>query len=281
MNNNQKVRYFRDLHTKNKPLVLFNVWNVESAIALSNFIKIIPTSSYAMSNSYGYQDGENMPFEEIVAYAKEMQEENSLVSIDIESGYASSLKELERNIRVLMENGVIGINIEDKIKNSNNLFDTNEQCERITCIKNIREKIGMDLFINVRTDIYFLEDQSQTNLSQECLQQALNRIKAYGNAGADGVFLPGLINKDHIRLLTENTQVPINMMLDIRKDNILDYLDLGVSRFTFGPSLYLSYYQDNTEISPYLNKIVNEYLDLANNHKIELGLKLRGMNDIR
>ncbi len=161
--NNKKVRYFRDLHTKNRPLVLFNVWSVESAIALSKLISIIPTSSYAMSNFYGYQDGENMPFEEIVAYAKEMQEENSLVSINIESGYASSLVKLERNIRKLMENGVIGINIEDKIKNSNNLFNINEQCERITCINKLRKKIGMDLFINVRTDIYFLEDPSQTN----------------------------------------------------------------------------------------------------------------------
>ncbi len=92
--------------------------------------------------------------------------------------------------------------------------------------------------------------------------------------------MPGLKNKDHIRFLAENTQIPINLMLDISKDNILDYLNLGVSRFTFGPSLYLSYYNDKTDICPYLNKIVNEFLSLAHNHKIELGLT-RDMNDIR
>ncbi|NBI30214.1 isocitrate lyase/PEP mutase family protein [Chengkuizengella marina] len=268
----EKVKLFRELHRKDKPMVLLNIWSVESAKALtSTNIKLVPTGSYAMADNYGYEDGENMPFEEIVTYISQLQPYENFITVDIESGYATNLSELEKNIITLTENGVVGINIEDKVKGTSSLFNINEQCQRISFIRKVCEKIGSDIFINVRTDTYFMGDILSNNLSDECLHQTLTRMKAYGEAGADGVFVPGLTNKEHIQSITNSSIVPINLMLDIKKDNMVDYLNLGVARISFGPSLYFSYNESaDKDLDKFYKNILNKLNSYHENNQIEL-----------
>ncbi|WLR42271.1 isocitrate lyase/phosphoenolpyruvate mutase family protein [Bacillus carboniphilus] len=272
MDTSQKVKVFRELHNKSRPLVLLNIWSVESAKALtSHTIKLVATGSYAMAVHYGYEDGENMPFEEIITYINQMQPNENFITVDIESGYASNLYELEKNIVKLIEIGVVGLNIEDKVSGESTLYNVQDQCEKIAHIREVCKKLNSDIFINLRTDKYFMGDSSKNNLSEECLKQTLIRIMAYEEAGADCIFIPGLNNKKHIFKLANSVNVPINVMLDINRDNIIDYLNLGIGRISFGPSLYFSYNnKGNKDMNHFYENVLNSLTSYQRNNQIEL-----------
>lgn len=246
--NETKTTHFRNAHQQKKPLVLLNIWNVASADELTTqTINLIPTGSYAMSDHYGYQDGENMPFDELLGYIRQMDTQNNYITADIESGYATNGLELAKNIEALINIGVIGINIEDKKPNTETLYSIAEQCVRLLAIKHQTNAMKKDLFINVRTDTYFIGDIAANNQDEQVLNQTIARIKAYEKTGIDGIFIPGLKNQEHLKQIAAATTLPINIMLDLQNDSIADYLDTGISRISFGPSIYMLYNEYETD----------------------------------
>lgn len=268
-----KVAYFREVHKKDKPLVLLNIWDVASAHELSTEkINLIPTGSYAMSDYYGYQDGEQMPFNEILDYVKQMDPINNYITVDIEAGYAANLAELAKNIETIVKSGAVGINIEDKKSNTDALYSVEEQSERLVTIKQKLTTLKKDLFINVRTDTYFTGDSNENNQNEQLLDQTITRIKAYEKIGIDGIFIPGLKNKEHIKKIAAQTTLPINIMLDIKKDSISDYLNIGVSRISFGPSIYL-FYNENKDPDEFFSSMLAHLTKYEEQDSIEL-LKL-------
>lgn len=265
-----KVAYFRKVHKKNKPLILLNIWDVASAHKLSTQkIKLIPTGSYAMSDYYGYQDGEQMPFNELLDYVKEMDPVNNYITVDIETGYAANLAELAQNIEAIVESGAVGINIEDKKSNTEALYSVAEQSERLVAIKQKLAELKQDLFINVRTDTYFTGDSNENNQNEQLLEQTITRIKAYEKTGIDGIFIPGLKNTEHIKKIAAQTTLPINIMLDIKEDSISDYLNSGVSRISFGPSIYL-FYNENKDPDEFFPSILARLSKYEEQDSIEL-----------
>ncbi|MBO0473760.1 isocitrate lyase/phosphoenolpyruvate mutase family protein [Enterococcus ureasiticus] len=270
--NENKTTEFRNAHRKDKPLVLLNIWSVASARGLTqNKITLIPTGSYAMSNHYGYQDGENMPFAEIVDCIKQMNPETNYITADIESGYAENRTELVSNIESLINTSVVGINIEDKQPNIETLYSIEEQNERLLCIIEKRNAIKNDLFINVRTDMYFIGDIAENNQNEDVLTQTITRIKAYEKTGIDGIFIPGLKNKEHIKKIADETTLPINIMLDIKKDSITDYLNTGISRISFGPSIYMLYNEsENTDLDAFYTSLLADLAQYEEQDLIEL-----------
>lgn len=267
-----KVEEFKVAHQKDKPLVLLNIWNESSANELiKNKIKLIPTGSYAMSDFYGYQDGEKMPFEEIMYVVEKINTPTNFITVDIESGYASNLPALASTIEKIVNSGAIGINIEDKKSNTDRLYSIEEQSERLRCIKQKLTEINKELFINVRTDMYFMGDSAKNNQNEALLHQTIMRINAYEKTGIDGIFIPGLKNKEHIKTITKQTTLPVNIMLDVKEDSIVDYLNSGVSRISFGPSIYLHYNDsEKNELTTFYTSLLAELAEYEEQERIEL-----------
>lgn len=267
-----KVAHFRNSHKKSRPLILLNIWDVGSANELTNKkVNLIPTGSYAMSDYYGYQDGENMPFDELLSCIKQMDSKNKYITVDIESGYAVNATELENNIESLLNSGVIGINIEDKQSKTEILYSIDEQTERLLCMKQKCNAKKKDLFINVRTDTYFIGDIVENNKNEEILNQTIKRIKAYEKTGIDGIFIPGLKNKEHIKKIAAETRLPINIMLDIKKDSIIEYLNIGISRISFGPSIYMLYKESkNRNLDTFYTRLLADLIQYEEQDRIEL-----------
>ncbi|MCA5014302.1 MULTISPECIES: isocitrate lyase/PEP mutase family protein [unclassified Enterococcus] len=267
-----KVEQFRDAHKNDKPLILLNIWNVESAKALSEVgIKLLPTGSYAISDFYGYQDGENIPLTELLSYVSKMDTKNNFVTVDIESGYGTSPTDLNSTIEQVVASGAIGINIEDKIANTTSLFSVKTQKDRLLPIKNKLIEMNKDLFINVRTDMYFVGDIIQNNQDEQLLKQTIERINSYEKTGIDGIFIPGLKNKEHIKRIVQETRLPINLMLDIQADRLEDYLDLGISRISYGPSLYFLYNEQSKDsLVDFYRSLLKEFIPYEEQGKIEL-----------
>ena len=270
--NKTKTTHFRNAHQQKKPLVLLNIWDVASANELTTQnINLIPTGSYAMSDHYGYQDGENMPFDELLGCIRQMDTHNNYITADIESGYATNGLELAKNIEALINIGVIGINIEDKKPNTETLYSIAEQSERLLAIKQQCKTMKKDLFINVRTDTYFSGDIAANNQNEQVLNQTIARIKAYEKTGIDGIFIPGLKNQEHLKQIAAATTLPINIMLDIQNDSIADYLDTGISRISFGPSIYMLYNEYETDdLTTFYTSLLADLAQYEEQDQIEL-----------
>ena len=106
---------FYQLHQQETPLIIANAWNVKSAqiIEQSGF-KSIGTSSGAISSSLGYEDGEKMPFSELLYIVKRIRACTHIpLTVDLERGYTDDTNELTGHIERLVDAGVAGINIED------------------------------------------------------------------------------------------------------------------------------------------------------------------------
>jgi 2-methylisocitrate lyase-like PEP mutase family enzyme len=199
---------FKNLHNKERVLIIGNVWDVPSTKTAEKLnFQAIGTSSSAIASVLGYNDGEEMEFSELEYFVKRIAVNTKLpLSVDLESGYSRNPKEIIHQIKRLVELGVVGINIEDSVVNEKRvLLDANYFAKTLTEIKEHLEKENFDVFINVRTDTFIL-------LKENVIEETLKRIQLYQNAGANGIFTPCIENETDIKTIVDSTNLPINVM---------------------------------------------------------------------
>lgn len=236
-NNQQiKAKQFHQLHHSGKMLIFPNVWDPLGAVLLENLhYPAIATASASIAYTNDYDDGEIMPFNDLLDLLTKITSSVNLpVTADIESGYASNNKQLEENVKQLIETGIVGINIEDTEKETNKLFTIEEQCEKIQLIREISEEIGVSLFINARTDIYIHGDAFKTPEAK--LEETLKRGLAYKNAGADCFYPIVMRDEKHIRETVKQLQMPINILTLPGIPELNTLKEIGVARVSLGPS---------------------------------------------
>ena len=231
-----KGKVLHDLHHNGKLLVLPNVWESLGAAVLENIgYPAIATASGATAFSNGYDDGEKLPFNDLLKILQRIVNSvNVPVTADIESGYARDNATLAENIRRLIGVGVAGINFEDSHHDEQKLISINEQCEKIFLIKKVSTEMGIPLFINARTDVYL----KTNNLSEEeKLAQAILRGKAYKDAGADGLYPIFLKEKNAISTIIKEVGLPVNILLLPNIPDFKELKEMGVARLSLGPGL--------------------------------------------
>ncbi|MFZ1289255.1 MAG: isocitrate lyase/phosphoenolpyruvate mutase family protein [Melioribacteraceae bacterium] len=222
---------FTQLHKSDKPLLLGNVWSVQSAKIYEKLkFNAIGTSSAAIAKSLGYEDGENISFEEYFNLVKKISENTNIpLSVDLEAGFGNDIETIFSNIKRLSEIGIAGINIEDStVKNSNrSILSADLFTEKLTqiCKKLNQEKIN--IFINVRTDTYLL------NLENK-LSETKKRIHMYESANIHGIFIPCITNAKEIEELVSTTKLPINVMCMPNLPDFKILSEIGVKRISMG-----------------------------------------------
>src|SRR4030095_6415727 len=169
----------------------------------------IATTSAAMWWSLGYSDGEQLSAHELVeACARICRVVTAPVSVDIERGYGRTPEEVSATVRALLELGVVGINIEDgQTPGTTELAPPNTLTEKISAIRAVSEEAGVRLFINARTDAYFIP----TNDPVARYEDAVRRAQMYVAAGADGIFVPGLESVEEMARMAQAVERPLNI----------------------------------------------------------------------
>ncbi|MCC7533795.1 MAG: isocitrate lyase/phosphoenolpyruvate mutase family protein [Bacteroidia bacterium] len=233
----QKAELFRKLHNQNNILVLPNIWDAFGAMLLESMeYKAIATASAAIAFSNGVNDGEFITIDKLFPILEKIVTSVDIpVSIDFESGYATTLHELESNIEALIEIGVAGINIEDTNKQSHQLYTINEQVERIGVIKETTNKKNTSLFINARTDLFI---QTNAGTNNELLEDAIQRGIAYKKAGADCFYPIALREEYAINTISEKLKMPINILTLKGIPDLKTLQQIGVTRLSLGPSFF-------------------------------------------
>lgn len=235
-----KAEAFRALHVPGKPLVLFNVWDAGSAKAARNAgARAIATSSWSVAAANGYADGEEVPFDFAMDNLARIVSATELpVTVDVESGYGKTADAVGQTIARTIEAGAVGCNLEDSYPENGELRGIAEQAERIQRARAIADRSGVPYFINARTDVFFQGPPEEHD--ERTLQDAIERAKAYAEAGASGIFVPGLIDSSMIARIVEAISLPLNVMVS----DGLPRMDLlaraGVARVSHGARPYMA-----------------------------------------
>lgn len=158
------------------------------------------------------------------------------VSADLEDGYEQDALKLADFIKKVLDLGVVGINVEDSHNGA--LVDASSQARRIEIIRSAAESVGVDLFINARIDTAFYGSPDTVQRDAECLQ----RTALYIHAGADGVFVPGIVDLATVSALAAAVSVPLNIMVGPGSPTVLELLDAGAGRITTGMAGALAAY---------------------------------------
>ena len=232
-----KFETFAKLHVAGDPVVLFNVWDAGSAAAVAKSgATAIATGSASVSMANGFGDGEEVPLEFAIANAERIVGAVDLpVTVDFEGGYAEAADALVTNGRRLAATGAIGCNFEDQVVGTDRLYSVADQAARIAAL---RDGVGGDFFINARTDL-FLKAKSDDH-DAALADQAVERGKAYADAGANGLFIPGLANLALVERITAAVALPVNAMHLPKGPTRREWASAGIARVSHGPFPFMA-----------------------------------------
>ena len=205
----QRAAVFRDLHAGVDPLVLVNAWDAGSARILEHAgARAIATTSAGMAWALGYPDGEQLPTSEfITAIARICRAVSVPVTVDIERGFGRRTDEVVAFVQSLIGLGVVGLNIEDgALSETHRLAEPDILCERITALREMAAQMNAGLFINARTDTYFVPNDDRVARYNETVRRA----QLYASAGADGIFVPGMEFED-VAPFASTVTLPLNV----------------------------------------------------------------------
>ena len=234
-----KAEQFRALHVPGKPFVVFNVWDAGSARAVvAGGAKAVATSSWSVANANGFADGERIPVDLAMDNLRRIVRVTDLpVTIDLESGYGDAPEAVGETVRLAMDAGAVGCNLEDSFPATGRLREAVDQCSRIRCARQTADAAKIPFFLNARTDVFFQKSAEQHDSAMVAM--AIERARAYVDAGADGLFVPGLANITLIARLSEASPLPINIMVADSTPTLSTLAEHGVARVSHGPRPYL------------------------------------------
>jgi 2-methylisocitrate lyase-like PEP mutase family enzyme len=227
-----KAELFRSQHHGGRLLILPNIWEAMGAkLMVKAGYPSVATASVATAISNGFADGENIPFTQLLSVVSKIVTAVEVpVTVDIERGYAGDIELLKKNIRLLIENGGVGINIEDSMPEQKGLVGISDQCRKMEAIRETAIQCGVPIVINARSDIFLLK-------SENAVQQAIERGRAYQKAGAD-CFYPILVNNyEDISRIVEEVNMPVNINLLKPVSDLRRLENMGVARVSVGPQL--------------------------------------------
>lgn len=221
------ARRLRELHAQ-PPLVLPNAWDAGSARAIEAVgAAAIATTSAGVSWAAGVEDAGGLDRTTALAALRSIVAAVSVpVTADIESGY----DDVAATVTGVLEAGAVGINLEDSTGHV--LDDPAVHAARIRAARAAAVIAGIDLVINARTDTYLFGDGTGT----------ADRAKAYADAGADVLFVPGVTDPATIERLVQESPLPLNVMVGPGAPTVAELTALGVTRISVGPAITTAAY---------------------------------------
>ncbi|MCA1654099.1 MAG: isocitrate lyase/phosphoenolpyruvate mutase family protein [Sphingomicrobium sp.] len=227
-----KFATFAALHVPGDPVVLYNIWDVGSALAVASVgAKALATGSHPVADANGWPDGEQVPIEFALANAGRIVDAVELpVTVDFEGAYATDPEAGGRNVAMLAATGAVGCNFEDQVIGGTGLHPLDLQCRRITAI---RRATGEAFFINARTDLFLKAkpEEHDTALADAAIERAL----AFADSGASGFFVPRLGDLKLVERVCCASPLPVNAIAFPGGPTKAQWAGAGIARISYGP----------------------------------------------
>ena len=240
----EKAAQFLKLH-ESGCFILPNAWDVPSAalVAEAGFPAIATTSS-GIAMAGGILDGEKIGVERMFAVVSEIARRVPLpVSGDLEAGYGPGPEHVAASVKRAIASGMVGANIEDKDPETNKLFSLEDNAARIRAGAEAAKAAGLpDFVLNARIDPFLI---GWSKNPEENFAESVRRAKAYFEAGAKSIFVPGLYDTAMIAKVAEAIRpAPLNVMVSTGRPMppLEELRRAGLRRLTLGGSLMLASY---------------------------------------
>jgi len=219
-----RAALLRRLHSDPELLVMVNVWDVASARVVADLpgCRAIATASHSIAAVYGYPDGERIPLDLMIDAVGRIAAAVDLpVSADLEAGYGDVATTVRRAIGA----GAVGGNIEDEMRP----FD--EAVAMMAAVVRAGEAEGVPFALNARTDAFLLAGDRDLD---QVLAEAVARGRAFLEAGATCVFVPGQLDAETVARLVEGIG-RVSVLAGPGTPSVAELAALGVARVSFGP----------------------------------------------
>ncbi|CAM5728133.1 isocitrate lyase/phosphoenolpyruvate mutase family protein [Streptomyces hirsutus] len=227
-----KAQRLRTLGT-DTVLVLPNAWDAGSAAVIAAAgAQAIATTSGGVAWSLGRGDGEQATRDEMLAAAARIA-----AAVDVPVTVDRRVRLRPRPRRQDRRRGrrrAVGINLEDSRAAGGPLFTPEEQAGRIAAARTAATEAGLpELVINARTDVYLFGIGEESGR----LDDVLARAAAYAEAGADGIFVPGLLDLAVLGDLSARSPLPVNAMAGPGGPSVAELAKVGVRRVSVGTGM--------------------------------------------
>lgn len=225
-----KFETFAALHSPGNPVILYNIWDVGSALAvIAAGAKALATGSHPVADANGWPDGQQVPIDFALANARRIAEAVDLpLTVDFEGAYSADPAQGAENVARLKETGAVGCNFEDQVIGGEGVHPLDLQSRRIAAI---RRSVGDDFYINARTDL-FLKTQT---FDDALIDKVVERGKAFADAGASGFFVPRLADPAQIERVVREVPLPLNLIAFPGAPDKKVWSRAGVARISHGP----------------------------------------------
>jgi 2-methylisocitrate lyase-like PEP mutase family enzyme len=235
---------FAALHVPGDPVILYNIWDVGSALAVvAAGAKALATGSHPVADANGWPDGEQVPIDFALANAKRIADAIEVqLTVDFEGAYSTDPEECGANVARLAATGAVGCNIEDQVIGGEGLHPLELQVKRIAAI---RRAVGDRCFINARTDA-FLKTQTYDDA---LIDEVVKRGKAFADAGARGFFVPRLSDPKQIERVVKEVPLPLNVIAFPGAPDKKVWAEAGVARISHGPFPHRALMKTLTEMA--------------------------------
>src|SRR6266481_9196884 len=232
---------FHGLHRQKDILILPNAWDAGSAKVIEDAgAKAIATSSAGVAWALGYPDGDALPPKMLAELTARITNVIRIpLSVDFEGGYTKNPAKVAENLKPIIDAGAVGINIEDGEGTPELL------AKKIEKARNTAESVGVNLFINARTDVYLQEIGSP----ESRVGETIGRAARYRDAGADGIFVPGLCETSAIKAIVSEVKIPVNVMAYPGLPSAKELKKLGVHRLSSGTGIPQTIWRHTSELA--------------------------------
>lgn len=231
----EKADTLRRLHEAPELLVLVNVWDAISARAVAAVPECtaLATASWSIAAAHGVPDGEQLPRAAMLAAVAAIAGAVDVpVTADLEAGYGEDAAAVGETITGAIQAGAVGCNLEDGTGDeASPLRPVAEHASRVEAARGAGERSGVPLVINARTDVFL----ARVGWAGERVGLAVERGRAYREAGADCIFVPGALDADTISRLVADMGAPVSVLAMPGGPSLDELAQLGVARVTFGP----------------------------------------------
>lgn len=228
-----KAQAFLAMHRGPKILVLTNAWDVASARILEDAgVAAIATTSAGVAFTLGYPDGQKISRQEMLACVARIAGRVKVpVTADVESGYGDRPEDAAITTEGVIEAGGVGMNLEDGTHDAQRpLADLQLQCEKIAAVREVSRRRGVHVVLNARADVYL----AQVGAPEKRYEEAVRRLAAYRDAGADCLFAPGVRDRGTIARLVGDLKYPVNILAGPGSPSIAELQEIGVARVSVG-----------------------------------------------
>ncbi|HEX8905430.1 MAG TPA: isocitrate lyase/phosphoenolpyruvate mutase family protein [Longimicrobiaceae bacterium] len=220
------------LHHLEEPLLVMNAWDAASAMLVQELgFRCIATTSGGVAAAHGFDDGEHIPRDEVIAAIARIARATQLpLTADLEAGYGATPADVAETVRLALEAGAVGFNLEDGI-GRDGIRDAHETAERLRAAREACAAAGVpDAVINARIDVFLhgIGDPAGR------VEAALERARIYAQAGASCAFPAGVREPEEIRALVAGSPLPVNVLVVPGVPTVAELAEMGVRRISVG-----------------------------------------------